>query len=221
LTLPDSEVSLPTRIDAFQGADEIAIGDQFTCLRWGPDRIECAGTNKWGQLGDGVDVGCDGLNQCERRTLAPVASLTGVAQLSAGNAHVCARLTDGTVRCWGVGGRLGDGTNVLRRVLTAVVGLSNVTHVAAGFDHTCALTSDGHAWCWGENTDGQLGDGTLTGRVMPTLVPELSDVMLLDAGTSSSCALTHAGALFCWGAGDPVDGGWVKRSSPTRVTLPN
>ena len=53
----------------------------------------CWGANDAGQLGDGTTQG--------RARPAPVPGLADVVQIAAGAAHTCARLGDGTVRCWG------------------------------------------------------------------------------------------------------------------------
>jgi MYXO-CTERM domain-containing protein len=74
-----------------------------------------AGAAVDGRLGDGftgnrlnpVQVLASGNTQGEN-------VLDGVTQVSSGDAHTCALLSDGTVRCWGDGGRgrLGDGTTL-------------------------------------------------------------------------------------------------------------
>ncbi len=65
----------------------------------------CWGANAAGQLGNGT-TGTD--------SPAPVTvtGLTGDAVITAGAAHTCALLNDGTARCWGLNGsgQLGNGT---------------------------------------------------------------------------------------------------------------
>ena len=51
------------------------------------------GSNDSGQLGDGSLV--------ERRRPTPVVGIRGVAEIAVGAQHACARMADGTVRCWG------------------------------------------------------------------------------------------------------------------------
>ncbi len=98
--------------------------------------------------------------------------------LEAGNSHTCARLTDGTVRCWGsnASGQLGDYTTYGWHSATPTVvwGLSNVVQVTAGFaagaDHSCARMLDRSVVCWGLNESGALGDGTTVTRFSRTPV---------------------------------------------------
>ncbi len=55
-------------------------------------------------------------------------------EIAAGGGHTCARLTDGTVRCWGYNGngQLGNGTTTNSTTPVAVSGLANVAEIAAG-----------------------------------------------------------------------------------------
>ncbi|MBK6533868.1 MAG: hypothetical protein IPF99_31065 [Deltaproteobacteria bacterium] len=77
--------------------------------------LRCWGRNSSGQLGDGTNG--------TRRSPTVVAGLGGVAEVTLGDAHTCARLNSGELRCWGdnESGQLGDGTTTDRRVPTTVV----------------------------------------------------------------------------------------------------
>ena len=54
-----------------------------------------------------------------------VPGLSGVVEISASHNHTCARLLDGTARCWGRNGvgQVGDGTRVDRLAPVMVSGL--------------------------------------------------------------------------------------------------
>ena len=88
-----------------------------------------------------------------------------MAQISAGVAHSCALMTDGTVRCWGrnAHGQLGLGhTQAIGDDEPAIAGGvvdlgGSATQVAAGGEHSCALMVGGAVRCWGLGIDGQLG----------------------------------------------------------------
>ncbi|WAS97127.1 RCC1 domain-containing protein [Nannocystis punicea] len=83
----------------------------------------------------------------------PIAGLRDVVAVSDGGKHACARLRDGTVRCWGENscGQLGDGTVVARPLPGVVVPVRDVEELSAGRCHTCARTRAGEVWCWGRH----------------------------------------------------------------------
>lgn len=67
-------------------------------------------------------------------------SLANVTQLTANMHHTCARISDGTARCWGLNayGQIGDNTFTNKVVATPVVELR------PGASSTIALASVGH-----------------------------------------------------------------------------
>jgi alpha-tubulin suppressor-like RCC1 family protein len=86
----------------------MAMGFGFVCGIFDPGIVRCAGSNKFGQLGDGTKV--------TRANVADVPGLFTVVRLIAGAAHACALNTYGEVYCWGANdsGQLGDGTTTDR-----------------------------------------------------------------------------------------------------------
>ncbi len=96
---------------------EVATGEASICSRLSNGEVRC-----WGYyVGDGTQNG---------RVLPVVVSnpdgtgsLTDVAQVSAGESHTCALLTNGQARCWGSGGngRLGAGLDYYERTRPVAV----------------------------------------------------------------------------------------------------
>jgi alpha-tubulin suppressor-like RCC1 family protein len=146
-----------------------------------------------------------------------------VVDLTAGSIHACARLTDGTLRCWGnnSAGQLG-GTPVSAG-RPVVVSLSNVTKVAAGADHTCAVAGGAReVFCWGGNANGQLGIGSTTASASPVKLTFASNVIDLASSYRGSCLVMASGQSQCWGinsSGQVGDGSTVDRLSPTNAVL--
>ena len=144
----------------------------------------------------------------------------GIVELAAGEAHTCARLSDGTVRCWGGNefGTLGLGDTEARADQAAELG-DALPEVELGADtplsltargwHTCAVLIGGFAKCWGNNADGRLGlgdnmnhgdDPNEMGANLPLLDLGLNGgVISLAAGSYHTCALLQFGKLKCWG----------------------
>jgi alpha-tubulin suppressor-like RCC1 family protein len=122
-------------------------------------------------------------------------------QVASGGKHSCARIDDGSVRCWGENrfGQLGDGTTTDRATPVTVSDISNAASIALGENYSCAVLSDGTARCWGQNNDAQLGDGTELRSSVPVTVSGLSHATALAAGVSHTCALIDDGSVRCWG----------------------
>ncbi len=93
----------------FQGFVQIGAGGYFTCGRTTDGEVRCWGSNRYGQLGDGLaDHGtvCDITNRVQDDcSLEPVTVALPAGRravdLAVGYRHACAALDDGTVACWG------------------------------------------------------------------------------------------------------------------------
>ncbi len=153
---------VPVPVNLIANVTQVSAGDTHTCARLigGGGSVRCWGANASGQLGDGSNT----------QRLEPVATVggsgtTGATAVGAGGSHTCARINDGTLRCWGFGafGQLGDGLKVSSNVPITVSTINSATSVSAGFGHTCARLADGTLRCWGSNISGGLGDGTVAG----------------------------------------------------------
>ena len=107
-----------------------------------------------------------------RLTPAQVTGITNATQITAGGGHTCARLTDGTVRCWGYNsfGALGDGTTTKSSTPKLVASLTDVASVELGYSFSCVLRKSGAANCWGAGTSGQLGNGAILNSNTPVKV---------------------------------------------------
>lgn len=153
-----------------------------------------------------------------------------VTDLVAGGSHFCARISDGTVRCWGDdtfgslgapapapdggqgdggatdAGDAGDGSTASG--VRTVRGLGGVTQLSAGGATTCARLEEGGVVCWGGNQSGELGLSAKTPVFdedphrdpKPVALPGAA--VRVDVGYGSACALLTTGKLACWGKDD-------------------
>jgi len=144
----------------------ISAGTSNSCAVTTDGAAKCWGGNGFGQLGDG-----SAMNKTTPIQVLGLAS--GVAAISAGNAHTCAVMTDGAAKCWGLNGsgQLGDGSTSTAYTPVQVSGLaSGAAAISAGVTHTCAVTTSGSAKCWGFGNSGRLGDGETEDRLLPVAV---------------------------------------------------
>ena len=158
-------------------ATQLSSGRLHSCAVVGSGSVRCWGRGAEGQLGYGNTevVGDDELPA----SVGFVDVGEEVTQVAAGQAHTCALLRSGTVRCWGDAslGQLGYGGTEsigddetpaafharllsIGRKMGANVELSApAVQVVAGANHNCALLQGGAVRCWGVSSVGQLGYG--------------------------------------------------------------
>jgi alpha-tubulin suppressor-like RCC1 family protein len=216
----------------------LAAGGGSVCAVFYSGKIKCWGYNLDGELGYGntENVGDDELpSAIGYVSLSDDPGVT-VRELSIGNTHACALLSDGTVNCWGraVFGVLGRGndesigddelpSDVAPVSVITTPGLS-VEQISAGGSHTCALLSNGTIQCWGDNDYRQLGrddtqdlgDDELPSDVAPVSVSTTPGVTVtqISAGFKHTCALLSDGTVKCWGANGS---GQLARGTPNNL----
>jgi alpha-tubulin suppressor-like RCC1 family protein len=133
---------------------------------------------------------------------------SAVVAITAGNAHSCALLTNGSVRCWGSNryGQLGDGTTMGSTTPVTVVNLSGAIAITTGsgiqryggnaWDNntTCALLVGGTVRCWGQRARFISADIDLGHSSYPMEVGGLAGAVHI----SGPCALMGDGTGQCW-----------------------
>ena len=113
----------------------------------------------------------------------------------------CARLVNGSVKCWGL--VLDGRDDKIEPAPVAVPGLGDVVQLALGSTHACALLGSGRLRCWGSNEAGALGDGTQKDAAVAAVDPGLEGIAYVSVGQHFTCARRspELGAeTFCWGA---------------------
>ncbi len=221
-TVPTSVVDASR--DAISGMGQVAAGEYHTCAvsaasySVGVDEylgtVLCWGFNGSGQIGNGTSGGSV---RAASRVLANSsgAPLSAATQVAGGWSSTCARLADGTARCWGNAqfGQLGNGINAEQPFPYPVTvidaggqALGDIAQVAVGQYHACALMNGGTVSCWGDNASGQLGyaTGTATwsGVASPVVLEAntpLTDISGISASAYNTCAIKTDGTAWCWG----------------------
>lgn len=206
----DEPASASALVDLGGVATQISAGVAHSCAVMETGAVRCWGEGDNGRLGygDTADVPVP--------AAAGDVPLGGTAlQVSAGEAHTCAVLDDGAVRCWGEGdnGRLGyaatadigDDEDPSTAGDVDVGGL--VQEIATGNLHTCALLDDGALRCWGSSAAIGYGTGAVVGDDETPAsvgdVPVGGTVVQIAAaggnGGNRTCALMDDGGVRCWG----------------------
>jgi alpha-tubulin suppressor-like RCC1 family protein len=194
-----------------RGAVQIAVGASAICVLLDSGAVRCWGVSSVGQLGhaDHEQIGDD-----ETPFNAADVDVGGkVTQVVAGQAHVCALLETGAVRCWGAAPYLGYGNSddIGDDEAPAIAGDvdvgGKVIQLAASERHTCALLLGGTVRCWGWGGWGELGYGdtkNIGDDETPASVGDVDvggTVTQIAAGSEMTCALLSTGAVRCWGVG--------------------
>lgn len=154
------DTATPVNVIGITGAFAVTAGTDHSCAAVGTGQIQCWGARGFAPgalLGDGLQAGGDQL------TPVTVSGITTAVSVSAGSAHTCALLADGTVRCWGSGssGELGA---LLASPFKAFVPqqaslLGTTAAFSAGSGFNCTVSTQGELQCFGDNSFGKLGAG--------------------------------------------------------------
>lgn len=195
----------------------LSAGRKHSCRVNADQTVSCWGFSMYGALGSGL---------LESNLSAPtvVPGLTGVEEVAVGSNHTCARLGDGTVRCWGMAtnGRIGHGVSAeYVDVPTPVLNLSGAVQLAAGEGNSCAVLGDGSVKCWGLNDVSQCALASPRELLTATAVPLLSGAVQVALGKERfGCARLGDGKVKCWGL-DSVSGRLGRGEGDLRTSLPS
>lgn len=132
----------------------------------------------------------------------PVYGVSTAAEVSVGYNGTCARLSDGSVVCWGNGASAsGFAYYTASNRPVAISAISGATSVSASrFYATCAALSNGTVKCWGLNANGEQGNGSRYGdNLTPAAVNSLAGATTVEMGEYHACAVLSDKTARCWG----------------------
>jgi alpha-tubulin suppressor-like RCC1 family protein len=166
----------------------VSAGTNFTVGVNIIGKIYAWGFNTYGQLGDTTTVS---KSSPVLLTAASIASSSFVS-ISAGDNHVIALTTAGTVFTWGTNGsgQLGQNDTVFRSSPVQIPSMSNIAQVGAGGSFSVALDTSGRLYTWGVNDAGQLGYGydpvqSITGNGNSNIIMLTASGKLYGVGTNN------------------------------------
>jgi alpha-tubulin suppressor-like RCC1 family protein len=200
---------------------QMALGTSFTCALFNEGSVKCWGANGSGQLGLGdIDARGDAANKMGPGIL-PYVDFGGVAdQIAAGGSHVCVRLTNGSMKCWGANasGQLGLNDTTNRGTTPDQMGANLPTvnlgagrtakSIYASYNQTCAILDNDTLKCWGSGASGTLGQGSTSNigntansmeNLQPVNVGTGRTVKSVAIASNSTCAILDNDTLKCWG----------------------
>lgn len=203
---PDLD-SGPMACPLMSNAIAIVAGEDDSCALVASGEVWCWGDNFYRELGLPAPPP-GGLRAHPDPVRVP--GVSGAVAITGGFSHTCARLADGSLRCWGhnFAGELGDPsvpTGPLASSGAVTVAGTVARDVSAGAALTCALDAAGAATCWGDGTAGARGDGTTStvGATPRPVVPPVpaSGLDWIVAGGQNGFAFDGL-SLWVWGTND-------------------
>jgi alpha-tubulin suppressor-like RCC1 family protein len=211
--------STPVTVTGISNAVAVDAGGDHTCAVLNDGTVKCWGRNNQGQLGNGTNT------NSATSTPVTVIGISTATSVAGSSMHTCARLSDGTAKCWGRNhvGQLGNGTTTTSPTSTPVTvsGISTAVAIDANGSNSCVVLADGTAKCWGANGNGQLGNGTIVNSSTPVSVTGISTATAITSGGAHTCARLSDGTLKCWGLntfGELGNGTTTDSSTPVSVT---
>jgi alpha-tubulin suppressor-like RCC1 family protein/surface antigen len=198
--------TMPVPVIGISDATAVTVGQGDGCALLATGGVDCWGGNSgYGELGDGSVIGpevCQNL-YCAT-TPVQVAGISDATAVSAGVWYACAKLSGGSMDCWGDDGtgQLGNGTANPGEPYPTPVPVKVVkaaSDISAGQSTTCAALTSGRMDCWGA---GGLGNRTKTESDTPISVTGITDATSVSAGNAFACGLLASGGVDCWGDND-------------------
>lgn len=201
---------------------QISAGDQHVCATFPDNTAKCWGSPYFGRLGQ-ANTNRYGTDTALMSSLPTISFDTGEFPINtiAGNAHTCAYLNNGKIKCWGKASsgalgvniaNYGDGsTETISALAPLALKSGNAVQLALSNQNACALSDEGSIFCWGDGGE-ELGHDNLYGfmDVPYNGSPLFSDIEPINfennksaksitMGSGHSCAVMSNNQIKCWG----------------------
>lgn len=229
-------ITAPATVSGATNVISASVGQEHMCFLMADGTAKCVGNGGNYRLGN-AGTGNVSTAVAMAAMYGPVRGIQ-IATSNGGYGNIgntsCALLSDGTVKCWGLGtsGQRGDNDAFSDSALpaTPVVDSGNnpilAKYITVGNAHACAVTADGHIDCWGSDANGQLGDNdsTLTPKGHAVQLGLINET-IVSAGQTHTCSLAANGQAYCWGdntysaVGNGASGGNVLAPSSVSGTI--
>jgi alpha-tubulin suppressor-like RCC1 family protein len=200
--------SVPVKVaDPTDDFLELASGQGNTLTIAHDETVRAAGSNVYGQFGDGTTKG-----SAKWVPAGGWGAGSGIRSVDLGSQHTLAlRHRDGTV--WACGsntyGQLGDRSQAASLAPVQACVPAWVTQISAGDEHSACVTDMGEVYVWGDDREGQAAGGVLppgqlrapvTDPHLVTLPASAGSASEVFASGGRTIVLTSAGELWAWGS---------------------
>ncbi len=244
LAVPVMNIDGTANMGASSAVVSASTGYLSACFATADGYAYCTGDNTYGELGN-ASTATGTYIPVQVKNSAGTGPLTNVVEVSVGYGFACARITDGTVYCWGKNDlwQAAPG-NTATAINLPVQIVSGATSIGLGYNSGCAvINAAGNLACWGGNDGGRLGNNiwnwTSAGsKLGPNQVKgntcsnnddstctSVSGYVKVVMGRYHSCATRTDGGVDCWGTstvGQMGNGGGGQLiPSPVRRPSPN
>lgn len=145
---------------------DVAVGVQHVCVILDNGAVKCWGAVSGLGYPTARPIGIAPTDMGDMLASVDLGSGRTAVEIGVGVRHSCALLDDGTIKCWGEGGRLGVGDMLPRGTTPGTMGDAlppldfngrKALHLYVGTFASCALLQDNSVACWGDNVTGLLG----------------------------------------------------------------
>lgn len=190
----------PVPLAGVAGAIDLAGGYTHACAVLEGGTISCWGDCSSGQCGDGIV-------DSEHYMIPPTinGTIAGAVSISANDQHTCVRLSDGTVKCFGI---IVDPISSIKSYIPSPElikyesndVLTNVVGIASGPYNNFCILSEGTALSWGMSSGNNLGNSTNNrSNSNPLPIIGITNPRNISAGYIHTCAAMWDGTIMCWG----------------------
>jgi len=208
----DTYVQLPTG----RTAVSVSMGYRHGCAVLDNGSAMCWGAGGQGELGDGS------LSTSSVPVYVNMPTGSTTQTISTGDGTTCAILGNGSVYCWGMGGRgqLGQGHQDHNRKTTPhfvdlgtgrsalAIDTSPYASGSSHYGHACAVLDNGSVKCWGSNNDyAYAWFGLRTASTLGNGTPIVNnpwaseDAIAVSTGMGNTCIVYASGTMTCQGRG--------------------
>ncbi len=219
--------NLPTvNLGTGRTVKKVVVGPTNTCAILDNDQLKCWGLGTYGINGYGNTTTRGDAASEMGDNLPAVALGTNryALEVGIGTSHVCARLDNNTVKCWGRGnrGQLGNGSTAISlgdaagemgdSLATISLGTGRTAlGLGVGAEFNCVKMDNNQVKCWGRNNTAQLGQGNTLSRgdganemgdnLATTSLGASLTVTTVKVESQKSCVIMSNGDMKCWGYG--------------------